>query len=107
MIPAHDREERHEFLADKLANSRPVLSSRVTASHRWLLESKSVKLQDMYQNTYFRFRISDLHPFLINAKPQNQLYIKVNSNKISAFIRRLITSVCSTKYTKTVIALIL
>lgn len=30
-----------------------------------------------------------------------------HSNKISAFIRRLITSVCSTKYTKTVIALIL
>ena len=39
----------------------------------------------MYQNTYFNFRISDLHPFLINAKPQDQLYVKVNYyNKISA-----------------------
>lgn len=39
----------------------------------------------MYQNTYFNFRTSDLHPFLINAKPQDQLYVKVNYyNKISA-----------------------
>lgn len=60
------------------------------------------------------FEISELSKLGLHNTRQRISRIKnitanlcFHSNKISAFIRRLITSVCSTKYTKTVIALIL